>query len=96
MKLSTIIRVIHNLQVINNKQKLQNNEPWEIARKPHPWKSAKNRNFLALFPYKYDSMTMIKSISLTNTTAFTFKLLVAGLRPVTRPLLMQKWATFHP
>lgn len=48
------------------------------------------------FPYKYNGMTIIKSISLTSTTAFTFKLLVAGLRPVTRPLLMQKWATFHP
>lgn len=52
--------------------------------------------FSCSFPYKYDIMTMIKSISLTNTTAFTFKLLVAGLQPVTRPLLMQKWATFHP
>ena len=48
------------------------------------------------FPYKYDRIAMIKSISLINTTAFSFKLLVAGLRPVTRPLLMQKWATFHP
>lgn len=48
------------------------------------------------FPYKYDCMTMIKGISLTNTASFTFKLLVTGLRPVTRPLLMQKWATFHP
>lgn len=48
------------------------------------------------FPYKYDIMAMIKSISLTNTTTFTFKLLVAGLRLVTQPLLMQKWATFHP
>ena len=52
--------------------------------------------FTYSFPYKYNRMTMIKSISLTNTTAFTFKLLVAGLQPVTRPLLMQKWATFHP
>lgn len=48
------------------------------------------------FPYKYDRITMIKSISLINTTAFTFKLLVTGLQPVTRPLLMEKWATFHP
>lgn len=48
------------------------------------------------FPYKYNRITMIKGISLTNTTTFTFKLLVAGLQPVTRPLLMQKWATFHP
>lgn len=52
--------------------------------------------FSYLFPYKYDCTTMIKGISLTNTTTFTFKLLVAGLQPVTRPLLMQKWATFHP
>ena len=48
------------------------------------------------FPYKYDCMTMIKGISLTNTASFTFKLLVTGLRPVTRPLSMQKSATFHP
>lgn len=48
------------------------------------------------FPYRYGGKTKIKNISLTYTSAFTFKLLVAGLRPVTRPLLMQKSATFHP
>ena len=47
------------------------------------------------FPYKYDCMTMIKSISLTNTTAFTFKLLVAGLRVVNGPFTSQKPATFY-
>ncbi len=48
------------------------------------------------FPYRYSIKAAHKTISLTKTFPFTFRLLVAGLRPVTRPLLMQKWATFHP
>lgn len=31
------------------------------------------------FPYRYGGKTKIKNISLTYTSAFTFKLLVAGL-----------------
>ena len=96
MKLSTIIRVIHNLQVINNKQKRRIMSRERLPKSRILENRLKIVTFSHSFPYKYDCMTMIKSISLTNTTAFTFKLLVAGLQPVTRPLLMQKWATFHP
>lgn len=96
MKLSTIIRVIHNLQVINNKQKRRIMRSERLPESRILENRLKIVTFSYLFPYKYDRMTMIKSISLTNTTAFTFKLLVAGLQPVTRPLLMRKWATFHP
>ena len=96
MKLSTIIRVIHNLQVINNKQKRRIMSRERLPESRILENRLKIVTFSYSFPYKYYGMTMIKSISLTNTTAFTFKLLVAGLQPVTRPLLMQKWATFHP
>ena len=96
MKLSTIIRVIHNLQVINNKQKRRIMRSERLPESRILENRLKIVTFSRSFPYKYDSMTMIKSISLTNTDSFTFKLLVAGLQPVTRPLLMRKWATFHP
>lgn len=96
MKLSTIIRVIHNLQVINNKQKRRIMSRERLPESRILENRLKIVTFSYSFPYKYDRITMIKSISLINTTAFTFKLLVTGLRPVTRPLLMRKWATFHP
>ncbi len=55
-----------------------------------------NRNFLCLLCFDLDVFGVYWCGLLKRRLAFAFKQLVAELRGVTRPLLMQKWATFYP
>jgi uncharacterized membrane protein len=59
-------------------------------------KVRENRNIFGLLCLRLIFLFLIYSICVTKQRVFTFKLLVACLRPVTRPLFTQKWATFYP
>ena len=58
-------------------------------------KVRENRNILGLLYLRLIFLFLLYGICVTKQRIFTFKLLVACLRPVTRPLFTQKWATFY-
>ena len=62
----------------------------------HKVKMRENRNFFSLLCLKIIFLFLLCNVCVTKQRTFTFKLLVACLRPVTRPLFTQKWATFYP
>lgn len=45
--------------------------------------------------FEVNIFIFLYGVCVTKQRMFTFKLLVACLRPVTRPLFTQKWATFY-
>lgn len=59
-------------------------------------KVRENRNIFGLLCLRLIFLFLLYGICVTKQRIFTFKLLVACLRPVTRPLFTQKWATFYP
>lgn len=59
-------------------------------------KVRKNRNIFDLLCLRLIFLFLLYGICVTKQRMLTFKLLVACLRPVTRPLFTQKWATFYP
>lgn len=58
-------------------------------------KVRKNRNIFGLLCLRLIFLFLLYSVCVTKQRIFTFKLLVTCLRPVTRPLFTQKWATFY-
>lgn len=58
-------------------------------------KVRENRNIFGLLCLRLIFSFFLYSVCVTKQRVFTFKLLVACLRPVTRPLFTQKWATFY-
>ena len=58
-------------------------------------KVRKNRNIFGLLCLRLIFLFLLYGICVTKQRIFTFKLLVACLRPVTRPLFIQKWVTFY-
>lgn len=58
-------------------------------------KVRENRNIFGLLCLRLIFLFLLYGICVTKQRIFTFKLLVACLRPVTRPLFTQKWATFY-
>lgn len=61
----------------------------------HKEKVRENRNIFGLLCLMLIFLFLLYGICVTKQRMFTFKLLVACLRPVTRPLFTQKWATFY-
>lgn len=61
----------------------------------HKEKVRENRNIFGLLCLMLIFLFLLYGICVTKQRIFTFKLLVACLRPVTRPLFTQKWATFY-
>lgn len=59
-------------------------------------KVRENRNIFGLLYLRLIFLFLLYNVCVTKQCVFTFKLLVACLRPVTRPLFTQKWATFYP
>ena len=59
-------------------------------------KVRENRNIFGLLCLRLIFLFLLYGICVTKQCIFTFKLLVACLRPVTRPLFTQKWPTFYP
>ena len=59
-------------------------------------KVRENRNIFSLLYLRLIFLFLLYNVCVTKQCTFTFKLLVACLRPVTRPLFTQKWATFYP
>lgn len=59
-------------------------------------KVRENRNIFGLLCLRLIFLFLLYGVCVTKQRIFTFKLLVACLRPVTRPLFTQKWATFYP
>lgn len=58
-------------------------------------KVRENRNIFSLLYLRLIFLFLLCGICVTKQRIFTSKLLVACLRPVTRPLFTQKWATFY-
>ncbi len=58
-------------------------------------KVRENRNIFGLLCLRLTFSFFLYNVCVTKQYTFTFKLLVACLRPVTRPLFTQKWATFY-
>ncbi len=58
-------------------------------------KCVKIVTFFGLLCLRLIFLFLLYGICVTKQRVFTFKLLVACLRPVTRPLFTQKWATFY-
>lgn len=58
-------------------------------------KVRENRNIFGLLCLRLIFLFLLYGICVTKQRIFTFKLLVACLRPVTRPLFIQKWVTFY-
>lgn len=58
-------------------------------------KVRENRNIFGLLCLRLIFLFLLYGICVTKQRVFTLKLLVACLRPVTRPLFTQKWATFY-
>lgn len=58
-------------------------------------KVRENRNIFGLLCLRLIFLFLLYGIRATKQRIFTFKLLVACLRPVTRPLFTQKWPTFY-
>lgn len=58
-------------------------------------KVRENRNIFGLLCLRLIFLFLLYGICVIKQRVFTFKLLVACLRPVTRPLFTQKWATFY-
>lgn len=58
-------------------------------------KVRENHNIFGLLCLRLIFLFLLYGICVTKQRVFTFKLLVACLRPVTRPLFTQKWATFY-
>ena len=59
-------------------------------------KVRENRNIFGLLCLRLIFLFLLYGVCVTKQRIFTFKQLVACLRPVTRPLFTQKWATFYP
>lgn len=59
-------------------------------------KVRENRNIFGLLCLRLIFLFLLYGVCVIKQRIFTFKLLVACLRPVTRPLFTQKWATFYP
>lgn len=59
-------------------------------------KVRENRNIFGLLCLRLIFLFLLYGICVTKQRIFTFKLLVTCLRPVTRPLFIQKWVTFYP
>ena len=55
-----------------------------------------NCNIFGLLCLRLIFLFLLYGVCVTKQCIFTFKLLVACLRPVTRPLFIQKWVTFYP